>query len=123
MIGNKLIRSGLVSLVTVLPNLPELLALGVLEHIQVDAKPSGYALVLRSSQFGEFGEVVAVDDLPDVALWEAKGFLLRLFDPELNDVCSCDVCNKHYLTRDLLAAHKERTGHRRKYSRREARNA
>lgn len=119
LVGNRLFQSGFVSLSMVLDNLPQLLALGCLEELPPRAPFSGYALVLRASSFGEFGEVIPVDELKDFELWVSKGFLLPLYDDELNDVATCEVCHKHYLTRGLLARHKQETGHRRKYTRRE----
>ncbi|MEM1867222.1 MAG: hypothetical protein QXY39_02760 [Thermofilaceae archaeon] len=117
-IGNKILHSGVVSLSMVINNLPELLSLGCLEELPPRTPFSGYALVLRASRFGEFGEVVAVDDIKDFRLWVTKGFLLPLYDNELNDVSTCEVCHKHYINKDLLAQHKQQTGHRRKYTRR-----
>lgn len=117
LVGQKLL-SGQVSLVQIFPFIRELMDLGCLEQLPVQANPAGCVLVLKPSQLGEFGEVIDVTDVQDLNLWLAKGWVLMLYDPELNEVFSCEVCKKHYFTRALLAEHKERTGHRRKYEQR-----
>jgi len=116
-LGKKVLSLGArVPLSFVIENIAELLAIRAIV-VEEPEHPSPFCVLTRQVPEGDAFQVVELESIP--SFYVKRGWAIPLDDAELSNLYHCGACKNTYFTYSALQKHKEATGHKRPYRKKE----